>query len=81
MVDQNCTAGVIEAGTEAIEAQSLEGVEFHAALVTDVGVPYGLPTEIALRHRRATAKLMRQVRPPAPSSSMPTIPTPRSWAA
>ena len=32
-------------------------------MVTDVGVPYGLPTETALRARRAKAKLFRKVVP------------------
>ena len=41
----------------------LRGVSFQAAVVTDVGVPYGLPTEIALRNRRAKAKLFRKVVP------------------
>jgi UDP-N-acetylmuramoyl-L-alanyl-D-glutamate--2,6-diaminopimelate ligase len=63
MVDQNCAAGVIEISAEAITARSLEGVAFLAALVTDVGVPYGLPTEIALQDRRAKAKLFRKIVP------------------
>lgn len=63
MVDQGCRAGVVEAAGDAIEARSLEGVEFAAAVVTDVGIPYGLPTEFALQHRRALAKLVRQVVP------------------
>jgi UDP-N-acetylmuramoyl-L-alanyl-D-glutamate--2,6-diaminopimelate ligase len=61
MVDQNCSAGVIEAASDAIEARSFEGVEFQAAVVTDAGVPYGLPTDLAYRHRRAQAKLLRQI--------------------
>ncbi|MGC8643872.1 MAG: Mur ligase family protein, partial [Isosphaeraceae bacterium] len=63
MVDQSCQAGVIEVASEAIEARSFEGVAFQAAVVTDLGVPYGLPTEVALRHRRASAKLFRQIEP------------------
>src|SRR5208283_443489 len=63
MVDQNCAAGVIEVSGQAIEARCLEGVAFQAAVVTDIGVPYGLPTEIALQDRRANAKLFRKIAP------------------
>jgi UDP-N-acetylmuramoyl-L-alanyl-D-glutamate--2,6-diaminopimelate ligase len=63
MVDQNCTAGVIETSPEALEARCFEGVSFQGALVTDVGVPYGLATERAIRNRRAKARLFRQVEP------------------
>ncbi len=63
MVDQNCAAGVIEASAEALEARCFEGVEFQAAVVTDVGVPYGLPTETALQSRRAKAKLFQKLAP------------------
>jgi UDP-N-acetylmuramoyl-L-alanyl-D-glutamate--2,6-diaminopimelate ligase len=61
MVDQDCTSGVIEASAEALEARCLEGVEFQAAVVTDVGLPYGLPTETAIQSRRAKAKLFQKL--------------------
>src|SRR4051794_4058361 len=41
MVDMDCDAGVVEAAGEAIEARCFEGVSLRAAVVTDVGVPYG----------------------------------------
>jgi UDP-N-acetylmuramoyl-L-alanyl-D-glutamate--2,6-diaminopimelate ligase len=63
MVDMNCDAGVVEVSGEAVEARCFEGVSLRAAVVTDVGVPYGLPSEIALRNRRAKAKLVRKVAP------------------
>src|SRR4051794_30967553 len=63
MVDMNCEVGVVESAGEAIEARCFEGVSLRAAVVTDVGLPYGLPTEIALRNRRAKAKLVRKVAP------------------
>ncbi|MFO0949668.1 MAG: UDP-N-acetylmuramyl-tripeptide synthetase [Isosphaeraceae bacterium] len=62
-VDQGGDAGVIEVSAEALRARCFEGVDFRAALVTDVGVPYGLPTELALKARRAKAKLVRKVVP------------------
>jgi UDP-N-acetylmuramoyl-L-alanyl-D-glutamate--2,6-diaminopimelate ligase len=63
MVDQNCAAGVIEVAGEALQARCFEGVSFQAAVVTDIGVPYGLPTEIAFQNRRAKAKLMHKIAP------------------
>jgi UDP-N-acetylmuramoyl-L-alanyl-D-glutamate--2,6-diaminopimelate ligase len=63
MIDMRCQAGVIEAAGEAVEARYFEGVSLRAAVVTDVGVPYGLPSEMALRNRRAKAKLVRKVAP------------------
>ena len=62
------------------EARCLEGVAFQAAVVTDVGVPYGFPTEIALQERRAMAKLFRKIAPVVWRSSTPTTRMPRSWA-
>ncbi|WP_165227087.1 Mur ligase family protein [Aquisphaera insulae] len=63
MVDQNCSAGVVEASSGALEGRCFEGVEFQAAIATDVGVPLGIPTEVALRKRRAKAKLFQKVAP------------------
>ncbi len=63
MVDQNCVAGVLEISAEALEARSLDGVAFEAAVVTDIGVPYGLPIELALQDRRAKARLFRKIIP------------------
>jgi UDP-N-acetylmuramoyl-L-alanyl-D-glutamate--2,6-diaminopimelate ligase len=61
MVDQGCDAGVLEVSREALAARCLEGVDFQAAVVTDVGVPYGLPTETAHEARRAKSRLVRKV--------------------
>ena len=80
MVDQNCAAGVIEVSGQALEARCLEGVAFQAAVVTDVGVPYGLPTEIALQDRRAKAKLFERSPRVARRLSTPMTRMPRSWA-
>lgn len=63
MVDMGCDAGVVEASGEAVEARCFEGVSLGAAVVTDVGVPYGLPAEIAMRNRRSKARLVRKVGP------------------
>lgn len=63
MVDQNCDAGVIEASREALQARCFEGVDFQAVAVTDVGLPYGLPTEAAHEARRAKSRLVRKVVP------------------
>ena len=63
MVDQNCAAGVIEVAGQAMRTRCFEGVSFEAAVVTDVGVPYGLPTDIAHQNRQAKAKLVRRITP------------------
>ncbi|QEH35670.1 MurE-like ligase [Aquisphaera giovannonii] len=63
MVDQGCAAGIVEASAGALEARCFEGVEFQAAIATDVGLPRGMPEEVALRNRRAKARLFRQVAP------------------
>ena len=44
MVDQNCVAGVLEVSAEALDAPAAwTGSPCEAAVVTDIGVPYGLP--------------------------------------
>ena len=63
MVDQNCAAGVLEVTGEALLARAFEGVSFEAAVITDVGLPYGLPEEVALQDRRVMAKLFRKIAP------------------
>jgi UDP-N-acetylmuramoyl-L-alanyl-D-glutamate--2,6-diaminopimelate ligase len=63
MVERNCVAGVIEVSSEALQARCLEAVSFQAAVATDVGVPYGVPSEVALVSRRAKARLFRQIVP------------------
>jgi UDP-N-acetylmuramoyl-L-alanyl-D-glutamate--2,6-diaminopimelate ligase len=63
MVDQECAAGVIEISAEAIATSCLDGVAFHSAVVTDIGLPYGLPTETAFADRRAIAKFVRKLAP------------------
>lgn len=63
MVDRNCEAGVLEIGAEAIEARSLEGVSFQAAAATDLALAPGTSDEVALKRRRAKAKLFRKIAP------------------
>ncbi|WP_165070693.1 Mur ligase family protein [Paludisphaera rhizosphaerae] len=63
MVEQKCEAGVIEIGAESLEARGLEGVTFQAAVATDLALPQGVPTEEALRRRRAKARLFRKIAP------------------
>ena len=38
-------------------------MSFEAAVITDVGLPYGLPEEVALQDRRVMAKLFRKISP------------------
>ena len=63
MVERRCKGGVIEVASEALAHHCFEGVAFHAAVVTDVAVPFGFPPEMLLQKRRAKAKLFRQVVP------------------
>lgn len=63
MVEQDCDAGVVEFSSAALEQRRAEGIEFHAAVVTDVSAPFGFPAEAAIKNRRAKAKLVRQVAP------------------
>jgi UDP-N-acetylmuramoyl-L-alanyl-D-glutamate--2,6-diaminopimelate ligase len=63
LVDRGCKAGVLEASGEALAQRSFEGIAFHAAVATDVGAPLGFPDEVILRHRRAKARLFRQIVP------------------
>ena len=80
MVDQNCAAGVIEVSGQALQARCLEGVAFQAAVVTDVGVPYGLPTEIACRIAGPRPSCFERSPRVARRLSTPMTRMPRSWA-
>jgi UDP-N-acetylmuramoyl-L-alanyl-D-glutamate--2,6-diaminopimelate ligase len=63
MVDHGCDSGVIEFSGTSLEHRSAEGINLHAAIVTDVSAPFGFPAEVVIRNRRAKAKLVRQVIP------------------
>jgi UDP-N-acetylmuramoyl-L-alanyl-D-glutamate--2,6-diaminopimelate ligase len=63
MVDCGCKGAVLEVSSEALVHRSFEGVAFHAAVVTDVGAPWGFPADVVRERRRAKAKLFRQVVP------------------
>ena len=61
LVDCGCTGGVIEVSRASLKDGSLEGIEFDAAVVTDVAGT-GLSAEVDLvKDRRAKSKLFRQV--------------------
>ncbi len=63
MVDRGCKGGVLEVSSEALAHRGVEGVAFHAAVVTDVSAPHGFPPELLISKRRSKAKLFRQVVP------------------
>jgi UDP-N-acetylmuramoyl-L-alanyl-D-glutamate--2,6-diaminopimelate ligase len=63
MIEHRCHAGVLETSSELLAHRSFEGVRFHAAVVTDISVPPGLPPELLIEKRRAKARLFRQVVP------------------
>jgi UDP-N-acetylmuramoyl-L-alanyl-D-glutamate--2,6-diaminopimelate ligase len=61
MVDQKCSAGVVEVSSEALRSRSFDGVVFQAAVVTDVGPGAEFPIEEFLHDRRAKARLIRKI--------------------
>jgi UDP-N-acetylmuramoyl-L-alanyl-D-glutamate--2,6-diaminopimelate ligase len=63
MIERRCEAGVLEVASESLAQRSFDAVDFHAAVVTDVSVPFGFPPEMLIEKRRAKAKLFRQVAP------------------
>ncbi len=63
MLERGCPGGVLEVSSEALMHGSFQGVAFHAAVVTDVAAPAGLPEEVLVQKRRAKAKLFRQIVP------------------
>ena len=74
MVEHRCKAGVLEISSESLADNCFEGVAFHAAVVTDISVPAGLPTrdvdrEATSQSRAYSARSCRAVWP----SSTPTI--------
>ena len=63
MVERRCKGGVLEVSSEALSRRRFEGVAFHAAVATDVGMPLGFRPEMLIARRRAKAKLFRQIVP------------------
>jgi UDP-N-acetylmuramoyl-L-alanyl-D-glutamate--2,6-diaminopimelate ligase len=62
MVENGCRAGVLEVSLEAISQRAFCGVEFQAAVVTNVAAPTGFPADALVQSRRAMAKLFHQVK-------------------
>ncbi len=54
---------MLEVSLDAISERAFSGVEFQAAVVTDVAAPTGFPANVLIQHRRAMAKLFHQVVP------------------
>jgi UDP-N-acetylmuramoyl-L-alanyl-D-glutamate--2,6-diaminopimelate ligase len=63
MVDRRCAGAVLEVASEALELRRLEGLEFGAAVVTDLGGPLGWRANDLVERRRHKARLLRQVVP------------------
>jgi UDP-N-acetylmuramoyl-L-alanyl-D-glutamate--2,6-diaminopimelate ligase len=63
MVDFDCAGAVLELGHEALERRRIEGVEFDAAVVTDLGGLPALGPDAVFARRTAAARLVRQVVP------------------
>jgi UDP-N-acetylmuramoyl-L-alanyl-D-glutamate--2,6-diaminopimelate ligase len=63
MRERGCKGSVLEVSSEALLRRSFHGVALHAAVVTDIAAPEGLPEELLLQKRRAKAKLFHQIVP------------------
>ena len=63
MVDAGCAGAVLELGHEALERRRIGGVEFDAAVVTDLGGAPALAPEAVIARRSTAARLVRQVVP------------------
>ena len=63
MVERGCLGAVIEVSTQALESRRLDGLEFDAALVTDLGTGNGPSLESLGARRRLKARLFRRIVP------------------
>jgi UDP-N-acetylmuramoyl-L-alanyl-D-glutamate--2,6-diaminopimelate ligase len=63
MVERGCLGGVIEVSSEALERRRVDGLEFDAAVVTDLASVPGVEPEAVLRRRRLKARVFRKVVP------------------
>src|SRR4051812_37237562 len=63
MVERDCAGGVLEIPARALERRLVEGLEFDAAVVTDLGVIAGLDDRGIQARRRGKARLFRKVVP------------------
>jgi UDP-N-acetylmuramoyl-L-alanyl-D-glutamate--2,6-diaminopimelate ligase len=61
MVERGCLGGVIEVASEAIQRRRVEGLEFDAAVVTDLACVPGHDPEGLLERRRLKARVFRKV--------------------
>ena len=80
MVKRRCKGGVLEVSSEALSHRSFDGVAFHAAVVTDVAAPLGFPPKCCCKSAGPRPGSFARSCRAAWRWSMPTIPTPRSWA-
>lgn len=63
MVDAGCAGAVLELGHAALARRGIEGVEFDAAVVTDLGGAPALDHDVVVARRSAAARMVRQVVP------------------
>jgi UDP-N-acetylmuramoyl-L-alanyl-D-glutamate--2,6-diaminopimelate ligase len=61
MVERGCAGGVIEIPAPALRDRRLEGLEFDAAVVTDLGAFLSAESAALVERRRAKARLFRAV--------------------
>jgi UDP-N-acetylmuramoyl-L-alanyl-D-glutamate--2,6-diaminopimelate ligase len=63
MVERGCLGGVIEVSSEALERRRVEGLEFDAAVITDLAHVAGRGSKAVLAQRRLKARVFRKVVP------------------
>jgi UDP-N-acetylmuramoyl-L-alanyl-D-glutamate--2,6-diaminopimelate ligase len=63
MVERGCLGGVIEVSSEALQRRRVDGLEFDAAVVTDLACIAGDESEALVGQRRLKARVFRKVVP------------------
>jgi UDP-N-acetylmuramoyl-L-alanyl-D-glutamate--2,6-diaminopimelate ligase len=63
MVDRGCAGAVLECDPQALRRRRVEGVNFDAAVVTDVSADPAETTGVIVARRAAMARLFRQLAP------------------
>jgi UDP-N-acetylmuramoyl-L-alanyl-D-glutamate--2,6-diaminopimelate ligase len=63
LVDSGCAGAIVDVSSPALESCSLEGINFDAAVVTDIAGVGQSDNDHLVHDRKAKAKLIRQVAP------------------
>lgn len=63
MVERGCAGGVLELSARTLERRLVDGLQFDAAIATDLGAIHGLDDRALAARRRAKARLFRNLTP------------------